>query len=406
MATRVWPVGGANSGEQSPEPLLIRGGRVIDPGSGFDQVADVLLAQGRVAAISRDLPTNDGAEFDAHGALVVPGLIDMHTHAYWGGTLLGVNADKLGPRSGVTTWVDCGSAGAATFEGFLYHVIRPSRVRILPLINLSYIGLTAAGNLSMDVGELHDWRFADLRELARMRDTHGGEIAGVKLRASNNACGENGPMLLPLAREAADMLGVPLMVHVGAAPPTIDEVLPFLAEGDILTHIYNPALGGGVLDARGKLRTSVRDALARGVRMDVGHGGSSFSFRIAELAMDQGLLPDAISTDLHAHNVDGPVFDLLAVMAKFGALGMDLVEVLRLVTASPATVMRHPELGRLGVGGEADLAVFRLEAGGDELVDSEGQIRQAPWRLRNELTVCRGQVLHSFEDGRSEGRHY
>src|SRR5690606_28514128 len=138
---------------------------------------------------------------DAAGALVLPGLVDMHTHAYWGGTLLGVNADKLGPRNGVTTWVDCGSSGAATFEGFLHHVIRPSRVRIIPLINLSYIGLTAAGNLSMDVGELHDWRFADLRELMRMREQFGGEIAGLKLRVSNNACGQNGPVLLPLARE-------------------------------------------------------------------------------------------------------------------------------------------------------------------------------------------------------------
>lgn len=388
------------------QSLLIRGGRVIDPASGLDALTDILLAEGRISAIGDRLDAPGARIIDASGTLVLPGLVDMHTHAYWGGTLLGVNADKLGPRSGVTTWVDCGSSGAATFEGFLHHVIRPSRVRIIPLINLSYIGLTAAGNLSMDVGELHDWRFADLRELMRMREQFGGEIAGLKLRASNNACGQNGPMLLPLAREAADLMGVPLMIHVGAAPPTIDEVMPYLKEGDILTHIYNPAQGGCVLDGSGKLRDSVRDAMARGVRMDVGHGGSSFSFRVAEQAMEQGLLPDAISTDLHAHNIDGPVFDLPSVMAKFLALGMDLHSVIERVTSRPASVIGRPELGRLQPHGEADIALFRLADGSGALRDSEGQTRFAPQSLRHELTICRGRVIETFEDGRNEGRHY
>lgn len=388
------------------QSLLIRGGRVMDPASALDASADILVAGGRVVAIGPGLDASGARIIDAAGALVLPGLVDMHTHAYWGGTLLGVNADKLGPRNGVTTWVDCGSSGAATFEGFLHHVIRPSRVRIIPLINLSYIGLTAAGNLSMDVGELHDWRFADLRELMRMREQFGGEIAGLKLRASNNACGQNGPMLLPVAREAADLMGVPLMIHVGAAPPTIDEVMPYLKTGDILTHIYNPTQGGCVLDAAGRVRDSVRDGIARGVRMDVGHGGSSFSFRVAERALDQGLLPDAISTDLHAHNIDGPVFDLPSVMAKFLALGMDLADVLERVTTRPATIIGRPELGRLEPGGEADIAIFRLGDGGDPLRDSEGQTRFAPQSLRHELTICRGEVVETFEDGRSEGRHY
>lgn len=397
---------GVQDGSTGAEPLIIRGGRVLDPASGFDAMADVALKDGRVAAIGADLPTDGLTVFEADGALVVPGLVDLHTHAYWGGALLGVNADKIGPRSGVTTWVDCGTSGAATFEGFYHHVIKPSRLRILPFVNLSYIGLTPAGNLSIDVGELHDWRFADLRELARLKGEYGAEIVGIKLRASNNACGQHGPMLLPLAREAADMFGVPLMVHVGAAPPTIDEVMPFLHRGDILTHIYNSSLGGCVLDTRGELRPSVRSAMERGVLMDVGHGGGSFSFRIAELAMAQGLLPHAISTDLHAHNIDGPVFDLPRVMAKFLALGMDLTEVLRLTTSSPADAVRRPELGRLQVGGVADVAVFRLHRESIALQDSEGSWRDGAQSLQNLLTVCNGAVLQSFADGRSEGRHY
>lgn len=389
--------------------LLVRGGRVIDPASGLDAVADVLVRDGRIAAIAPGLSPEGYADhrvIEAAGALVVPGLVDLHTHAYWGGTLLGVNADKIGPRTGVTTWVDCGSSGAATLEGFLWHVVRPSRVRILPMVNLSYIGLAAAGHLSMDVGELHDWRFADLREIDRVGEAFGPEIYGVKLRASNNACGANGPVVLPLAREAADRLGVPLMIHVGTAPPTIDEVLPFLREGDILAHVYNASAGGSVLDASGRLRPAVREAMRRGVRMDVGHGGSSFSFRIAERAMDQGLLPDAISSDLHAHNIDGPAGSLPEVMAKFLALGLPLADVLRLATTSPATVIRRPDLGRLQVGGEADLAVFRLEERGVDLVDCEGAVRRGTSSLHNILTVCRGQVLESFEDGRNEGRRY
>lgn len=387
--------------------MLIRGGRIIDPVSGLDRSADLLLAGAKVAAIGENLDAPPGARvIDASDTLVVPGLVDMHTHAYWGGTLLGVNADKLGPKSGVTTWVDCGSSGAATIEGFIHHVIRPSRLRIIPLVNLSYIGLTAAGNLSMDVGELHDWRFADLRELMRVREQFGDDIAGLKLRASNNACGQNGPILLPLAREAADLMGVPLMIHIGAAPPTIDEVMPFLKQGDILTHIYNPAQGGCVLDSAGRLRASVRDGMERGVRMDVGHGGSSFSFRIAERAMDQGLLPDAISTDLHAHNIDGLVFDLLSVMAKFLALGMDLRDVLERVTCRPAAIVGRPEIGRLEPGGVADVALFSLVEGSGPLVDSEAQTRVAPFNLQNVLTICRGQIVETFDDGRSEGRHY
>ena len=397
---------GLQDGGTVAEPLIIRGGRVIDPASGFDAIADVALRDGRVAAIGADLPVDGSAVFEAAGALVLPGLVDLHTHAYWGGALLGVNADKIGPRSGVTTWVDCGTSGAATFEGFYHHVIKPSRLRILPFINLSYIGLTPAGNLSIDVGELHDWRFADLRELARIKDEYGDQIVGIKLRASNNACGENGPMLLPLAREAADMFGVPLMVHVGAAPPTIDEVMPFLQRGDILTHIYNSSTGGCVLDSRDRLRPSVQAAMARGVLMDVGHGGGSFSFRIAALAMAQGLLPHAISTDLHAHNVDGPVFDLPRVMAKFLALGIDLAEVLRLVTSSPADVVRRPDLGRLQVGGLADVAVFSLRDEPIRLQDSEGQWRDGAQSLQNLLTVCNGAILQTFDDGRPEGRHY
>ena len=376
-----------------PAATLIRGGRVIDPSSGRDETADILVSEGRIAAIGPGLAADGTEVVDATGALVVPGLVDLHTHAYWGGTVLGVDADRLGPASGVTTWVDCGSSGAANFEGFLQHVIAQARVRIVPFVHLSYIGLTPIGHLTNPVGELSDWRFADLRALRRLGERHGKLIAGVKLRASSDAVGANGPVVLPLAREAADALGVPLMVHVGNAPPTLDDVLAHLREGDILTHVYNASAGGSVLDANGRLRPALREARARGVRIDVGHGAGSFSFAVAERAMEQGLLPDAISSDLHAFNVEGPVYSLPHVMAKFLALGMSLADVLRLTTASPADVLGRPELGRLAVGGEADIAVFRLEADEGELRDSAGETRKGRVRLDNVLTICRGRIL-------------
>jgi dihydroorotase len=279
-------------------------------------------------------------------------------------------------------------------------------LRIIPFINLSYIGLTQAGNLSIDVGELYDWRFADLRELRRIKAEFGSVIAGVKLRASNNACGANGPIVLPLAREAADILEVPLMIHIGTAPPMIDEVLSYLKEGDILTHIYNPSVGGCVLDERMCLRPSVREAIARGVKMDVGHGGASFSFKVAEAAIDQGLLPDAISTDIHTHNINGAVKDLPHVMSKFMSLGFSLEQVLRLTTCSPADILNRPDLGRIELGGEADLAVFHIRHDPIMIYDSLGARREATTTLECRLMLCKGQVVNTFEDGRIEGRTY
>jgi dihydroorotase len=388
------------------ERLLIRNGRLLDPSSRRDEIMDVEISNGRITGLAPGLDANGHRVIDATGMLVVPGLVDLHTHAYWGGTLLGVNADKVGPRSGVTTWVDCGSSGAATFEGFFHHVIKPSRLRIIPFINLSYIGLTQAGNLSIDVGELFDWRFADLRELRRVKAEFGSVIAGVKLRASNNACGANGPVVLPLAREAADIFEVPLMVHIGTAPPTIDEVLPYLKAGDILTHIYNPSAGGCVLDERMRLRPSVREAIARGVKMDVGHGGASFSFDVAMAAIEQGLLPNAISTDIHAHNINGVVKDLPHVMAKFLSLGFSLEQVIKLTTCSPADILGRSDLGRIELGGEADLAVLHARHDPVQLYDSLGVSREATTTLECTLTLCKGQIVNTFDDGRAEGRTY
>ena len=379
--------------------LVVRNGSVLVGGRW--EPWDVGVRDGRIAHLGPRLAPG-GDSVDATGALVVPGLVDLHTHVYWGAVRLGVNPDKNAAVSGVTTWVDAGSAGAGSVEGLLRHVVDRSRVRVLPFLNVSYIGLAPAGMLTNEVGELWDPAYADLRAILRVAEEHPGVIAGIKLRASANAIGANAPVVLPIAREAADELGVPLMVHIGMAPPTIEEVLPYLRDGDVLTHCFHPHAGGRLLDGRGRVRAPVREAVARGVRLDVGHGVASASHAVALAALEQGLRPDTISSDLHSENVGAVLPSLLTVLEMFLALGMSLEDVLHRATAAPAAVLGRPSLGTLAVGGPADLAVLAVTACERTKQDSVGHrlaIRQA---LEHRATVVAGRRLEPFDDGRPE----
>ncbi|MBC7223940.1 MAG: amidohydrolase/deacetylase family metallohydrolase [Anaerolineae bacterium] len=361
---------GAETMVSHPYDLLIRGGRVLDPATGLDGPCDVALAGGKVARVAPDIPPETAREVvDAHGLLVVPGLVDLHTHIYWGASALAVDPWALAPSSGVTTWVDAGTAGAIGFPGFRRYVMEAAPVHVLAFLNISSQGI-----LDITIaGECDDIRWCDLERALAAVETHRDRIVGIKVRASRNAVREAGAEPVRIAREAADATGVPLMVHIGQPPPTLGEILPLLRAGDILTHVYRGPTAS-ILTREGRVRPDVLEARARGVRMDVGHGVGSLDFQVARRALEQGFLPDSISTDLHLLNVDGPVYDLVTTLSKFWNLGLSLEEVIGAATAGPARALRQEgNLGTLQEGAQGDVTLLAVEEGEFTFRDAVGQ---------------------------------
>lgn len=371
--------------------LLIKGGRVLDPAAGVDGVSDVALAGGKVARIGTDIPrAGVGRVVDATGHLVLPGLIDFHTHVYWGGTSLGVDAEETAARSGTTTFVDAGSAGAGNLPGFVKHVIVPSTPRILAFINVSFAGIFGFSREVM-VGENADLRLLSARECVRVAREFPDVVVGVKARVGFNAGGASGIAPLDIAIEIAEELDLPVMAHIDFPPPSRDEVLGRLRPGDILTHCFRPFPNAPV-DGKRKVRETIRKAHERGVLFDIGHGYGGFAFEPGRAAMDQGLMPDILSSDVHVLSKDGPAFDILNVMNKFWSLGMPLPDVVRAVTETPAASLRRPELGTLAEGTPGDATLVRIESGSFEYRDALGDTITGTERLALASTVIGGKV--------------
>jgi len=366
---------------------IIAGGRVLDPGTGRDAPGDVGIAGGKIASVESRLNPADAARvIDARGQLVTPGLIDLHTHVYWGATYYGVEPDPVAARTGVTTWLDVGSAGAYGFPGFRRFIIEPSRATVYALLNLSAIGLIARS------WEFVNLRYCDVEVAERIVDQHRDRILGIKARIDQSTTEGVGIRPLEMARDLADRVGLPLMVHISSGPPTIEEVVALLRPGDILTHC---STGGTqrIVTPAGTVREDVQRLHDRGLVLDVGHGTGSFSYEVAEAMLDQGLLPDVISSDIHQLSIQGPMFDLPTTLSKFLNLGMSLPDVIERATVRPAKAMRKPELGTLRPGGRADVAVFRLEEGEYAFYDVAMTRRNGTKRLVNTLTMVAGEPL-------------
>jgi dihydroorotase len=367
--------------------LLIRGGHVIDPASGLDGAADIAIADGRIEAVGPALDSRDAVEVvDATGRYVVPGLVDLHVHVYWGVADLSIRPGPNDLERGTTTIVDAGSAGANTFPGFREFIIEPFPGRILAFLNIS-----AMGQIDPFLGELHDLRYAVVEKAVEAGRANPDLIVGLKIRTSELLAGPNGLAGLDRALEAGRELGLPTMVHIGGSTAPIEEILGRLGPGDIVTH----ALTGwepGIVTSTGRIVPAALEARARGVRFDVGHGAGSFTWATAETALTEGFRPDTISSDLHRFNVDGPVFDLVTTLSKFLLLGLSLPEVIAMATTAPATAMgRAGEVGTLALGAIADVAVLRYDEAPVELVDSAGVTRSAPGRLVPETTIRAGR---------------
>jgi dihydroorotase len=352
--------------------LILRAGRVIDPSQKLDAIADVAFENGKVARVAPRIEPGPATEVrDVTGRIVAPGLIDLHTHVYWGGTSLGIDAEEFCRTSGVTTAIDTGSAGPGNFAGFRKHVIERSAVRILAYLHVSHAGIFGFSNRVM-VGESEELRLLDPVEAATVASANRDVIVGIKVRVGLHASGRSGTQPLEVALQVADEVGMPLMAHIDHPPPSYEEVVGMLRPGDVLTHAFRP-FPNAPITAQGKIKAVVSDARRRGVLFDIGHGKGSFAFKTARAMLANGFKPDTISSDVHKLCINGPAFDQVTTMSKFLCLGMPLAEVIAASTANAAAALRRLELGSLKPGSVGDATVLEILQGGFDYVDVVGE---------------------------------
>ncbi len=373
--------------------LVLTGGHVIDPASGTDRITDVAFSDGRVAALGDGL-ANDGADVrDVAGHIVTPGLIDLHTHVYWGGSSLGIDAEEFCRTSGVTTAVDTGSAGPGNFKGFRRHVIEPSAVRILAYLHVSFAGIYAFSKTVM-VGESEEMRMMAPAEAVEVAKANKDVVVGIKVRVGRYASGTSGTAPLDIALQVADAVGMPLMAHIDHPPPTYEEVLERLRPGDVLTHAFRPFPNTPV-DGKGRVKDAVWLAREKGVIFDIGHGMGSFAYKTARAMLKGGFKPDVISSDIHSLCIDGPAYDQVTTLSKFLYLGMPLPEVIAASTSNAAKALQRPELGSLAAGKVGDATLLQVKEGRFPLEDVTGEVLDAERRIVATGAIVAGQLLPS-----------
>lgn len=373
--------------------LLISGGTVVDPSNRLNARRDVAIKNGQIAAVSSAIdPKRALQRIDAVGLIVTPGLVDMHCHYFHQVSGIGLPADEMIGLTATTTGVDAGDAGYSTFSGFRHYVIGQARTRLFAFIHIASIGLTGD---PIRVGELFNIDYADVDRCAKAVAENRDVALGVKVRMSLNVVGSNGAEPLRRAIKAAQTAGpwARVMVHIGDAPIGLSELLAMLRPGDIVTHTYSGANNRNRIVENGQLLAAAREAQRRGVLFDVGHGGGSFDYTVAEAAIAQGLRPTTISSDVHSVSIQSPGKPLLPwVLSKFLNMGFSLDEVIAKATVEPAKIIdRVPGLGTLSVGAPADVAVFRLVEGPVDFVDTMNNKRSGTKVLEPVKVVREGR---------------
>jgi dihydroorotase len=380
--------------------LLVKGGTVIDPSQQINGRYDIAISEGKIASVAEEIPSSSARKIvDAKNGVVTPGLIDLHTHVYWGATRLSLNPDLTSLPKGVTTVLDAGSSGCTNFLGLRKFIIEPSRTRVLALLHISSIGLASPSGVT----ELEDVRNIDYDGAVKVAQENRDVILGMKIRLGVppvSLVGRHGQLALRLALEAAEDMDGLLMVHPKGIYPgvLIQDVLRILRKGDILTHFLHPQYSGfpqvTIFSEEGKLLPEMWEARKRGVVFDVGHGSGSLSFENARKAFAEGFEPTTISTDLFTTNVNGPVYDLPTTMSKFLNLGLPLEKVVEMTTLKPAQVLgKQDEIGTLKLGVVADVAVFTLEEGTFTFRDVRRQTLIGNKRLVPHTVIRAGEVV-------------
>jgi dihydroorotase len=373
--------------------LLISGGEVLDPAAGLCGAMDIAIAGGKIAAVAPSLSRADARRtISAKGRLVIPGLVDIHAHVFVNAHDMGAHTDGFCQASGVTTLCDAGSAGSANFAGLRAVIDRSVHTRLRAFVNLSAIGITATTR----GGELHHFPYADPEGCARTIRENPDLAIGVKLRYGPGLVWEYTTAPVKLAREVAASVGVPLMIHITDSPIPLPEILAEMAPGDIITHCYHGRAHGIMGQEKQFVLNEVVEAQRYGIIFDCAHGRNHFSFPMIEKALDQGFLPDTISTDLtFTSATKGPVWDLTTTMSKLLHFGLPLDEVIARTTAAPAKILGYEgTVGTLRPGANADIALLELRDGRFDLTDSDGNTVTAKRRLIAQTTLKEGRVCY------------
>jgi dihydroorotase len=380
---------------QTPQyDLLLKGGHVIDPKNNIDEPRDVAIRDGRIAAVAPALAASSARKtIDVSGLYVTPGLIDIHAHVFVQtapGTVYAEESSVLPDhavfRTAVTTVVDAGTTGWRSFPDLKRRIIDHSRTRVLAMLNIVGTGMM---NNEVEQNPVD----MEPEKTAALAKQYPGVIVGIKSAHWRQPTFTS----VEKAVEAGRLADLPVMVDFGSflpQRPYQQMVLELLRPGDMSTHFYR--VPAPLLDENEKMLPYLATARKRGVKFDVGHGSGSFYFKQAEPLVKQGFWPDSISTDLHGGSINGAMIDMLNVMSKFLALGVPLKEVIRESTTNPATQVKHPELGQIAPGAEADVAVLRLDKGDFGFVDVRGGRITGTQRLGCEMTIRAGRVVFDF----------
>jgi len=350
--------------------MIIRKVTPLNSPNTASQPIDLEIEDGKISRLGSQLDNPKGLrEYVFENALISKGWVDLHVHVYFGATDISIRPEQAGLETGVTTLVDCGSAGEANFVGFSEFIAKQAKERLFAFLNIGSIGLVACNRISeLSLG----FRSVNVERTLKTIENYPELIRGIKCRASQVITGDLGAEAVRVARKVARVAGLPLIVHVGEPPPLLEDVLDLLEEGDVVTHAFHGKPVGNLMEDPRSL-AAVHEARARGVLLDVGHGAASFSFKVMRFAREQGIETDLISTDLHRNSIKGPAYDLPTTLSKLLNLGMPLEQVIAAGSTRPSSFL-DPTEGEdwLKVGQNADLTVFRVDEANISVEDSLG----------------------------------